>query len=59
MTMRKRKYPHVSKKQKENVKIVNVTEPTEDDEYMSRVDAEVYRVALKMAKRRKRLGYIV
>lgn len=39
-------------------RIINVSEPTEDDEYLGRIDALMTRKALRLARKRKQV-YIV
>lgn len=34
-------------------RIINVSEPTEDDEYLGRIDAQMTRKALRLARKRK------
>jgi hypothetical protein len=44
------------KRRKNRIKVIR--EPTDEDEYLSRVDARMTRLALRLDRRRKR-GYIV
>ena len=46
------------KKGKGKMRIINVSEPTGEDEYLSRIDARITRLALRLDKRRRR-SYIV
>jgi hypothetical protein len=43
----------MKKRRKDKLRIINVTEPTEEDEYLGRVDAMMTRKALRLAKKRK------
>ena len=46
----------VKKRKKDRIKIIR--EPTEEDEYLSKIDARMTRLALRLDKKRKR-WYVV
>jgi len=57
--MPKRKMAHSQKEnvRKKGMRIINIVEPTEDDEYLGSIDARMTRTALRLSRKRK-VSYI-
>jgi len=46
------------RKKKDRMRIIHVSEPSEEDDYLSRIDARMTRLALRLDKKRRR-WYVV